>query len=124
MCVFLFRCFVSEVFCFRGIASSCVNTRNSLVWSELRACGTMLEGGLLRVGPSKLHFVLLVCESFATLELIVNETRVAFACKLSDSSIKIYHLVGLVVKASTSRAEDPGFESRLRQDFSGVKSYQ
>ena len=28
-------------------------------------------------------------------------------------------LVGLVVKASASRAEDPGFESRLRRDFSG-----
>ena len=35
-----------------------------------------------------------------------------------------YHLVGLVVKASASRAEDPGFESRLRQDFFGVESYQ
>ena len=30
-----------------------------------------------------------------------------------------YRLVGLVVKASASRAEDPGFESRLRRDFSG-----
>ena len=30
-----------------------------------------------------------------------------------------HHLVGLVVKASASRAEDPGFESRLRRDFSG-----
>ena len=29
------------------------------------------------------------------------------------------HLVGLVVKASTSRAEGPGFESRLRGIFSG-----
>ena len=27
------------------------------------------------------------------------------------------HLVGLVVKASASRAGDPGFESRLRRDF-------
>ena len=27
-------------------------------------------------------------------------------------------------KASASRAEDPGFESRLRRDFSEVKSYQ
>ena len=27
-------------------------------------------------------------------------------------------LLGLVVKASTSRAEDPGFESRLQRDFS------
>ena len=34
------------------------------------------------------------------------------------------HLVGLVVKASASRTEDPGFESRLRRDFFGVKSYQ
>ena len=28
-------------------------------------------------------------------------------------------IVGLVFKASASRAEDPGFESRLRWDFSG-----
>ena len=28
-------------------------------------------------------------------------------------------LVGLVVKASAYGAEDPGFESRLRRDFSG-----
>ena len=31
----------------------------------------------------------------------------------------VYRLVGLVVKASTSGAEDQGFESRLRRDFSG-----
>ena len=29
-------------------------------------------------------------------------------------------LVGLVDKASASRAEDPGFESRLRRDYSGA----
>ena len=29
------------------------------------------------------------------------------------------HLVGLVVKASTSGAEGPEFESRLRREFSG-----
>ena len=33
-------------------------------------------------------------------------------------------LVGLVVKASASRAEVPGFESHLCRDFFGVKSYQ
>ena len=32
--------------------------------------------------------------------------------------------VGLVVKASASRAEGYGFESRLRRDFFGVESYQ
>ena len=35
-----------------------------------------------------------------------------------------HHLVGLVVKASASRAEDPGFESHLRRDFFGVESCQ
>ena len=35
-----------------------------------------------------------------------------------------YRLVGLVVKASASRAGGPGFESRLRRDFFGVESYQ
>ena len=30
-----------------------------------------------------------------------------------------HRLVGLVAKAFASRAEDPGFESRLRRDFSG-----
>ena len=32
---------------------------------------------------------------------------------------KLYGLAGLVVKASASGAEDPGFESRSRRDFSG-----
>ena len=30
-----------------------------------------------------------------------------------------HYLVGLVAKAPTSRAKDPGFDSRLRRDFSG-----
>ena len=33
------------------------------------------------------------------------------------SSLIMHCLVGLVVKASASRTEDPGFESRLRRDF-------
>ena len=33
-------------------------------------------------------------------------------------------LVDRVVKASASRAADPGFESRLRRDFFRVESYQ
>ena len=35
-------------------------------------------------------------------------------------NLYIYHLVGLVVKASASRAEDPRFKSRLHQDFFGL----
>ena len=41
-----------------------------------------------------------------------------------DTSHRKDRLVGLVVKASTLRAEDPRFESRLWRDFFGVKSYQ
>ena len=62
------------------------------------------------------------------------EARITFGCRiLVEVQINIiYSLysvvndcsVGLVVKASASRAEDPGFESRLRWDFSGVESYQ
>ena len=33
---------------------------------------------------------------------------------------RLDRLGGLVVKASASRAEDPGFESRLGLDFSGL----
>ena len=33
-------------------------------------------------------------------------------------------LAGLVVKASSSGAENPGFESHLRPDFSGFESHQ
>ena len=33
--------------------------------------------------------------------------------------VAIDRLVGLVVEASASRAEGPGFESHLRRDFSG-----
>ena len=39
-------------------------------------------------------------------------------------SVVCHRLVGLVVKASASRAEGSGFESRLRRDFFGVESYQ
>ena len=42
----------------------------------------------------------------------------------TPSTTTAHRLVGLVVKASASRAEGPGFESRLRWDFFGVKSYQ
>ena len=42
----------------------------------------------------------------------------------SDFLVGVHRLFGPVVKVSASRAEDPGFESRLRRDFSGVESYQ
>ena len=38
-------------------------------------------------------------------------------------SLFLYRLAGLVVKASASRAEDPGFESRLCRDFFSGSSH-
>ena len=38
---------------------------------------------------------------------------------INDFSLRADCLVGLVVKAYTSRAENPGFEFRLSRDFSG-----
>ena len=43
---------------------------------------------------------------------------------LTHVSPLLDRLVGLVVKASASGVEDPGFESCLRRDFFGVESYQ
>ena len=57
----------------------------------------------------------------------VEEMFLSEQCTRSWSLRPFVHshrLVGLVVKASASRAEDPGFESRLRRDFSRVESYQ
>ena len=50
----------------------------------------------------------------------INSTVSCSLCRVSLPD----RLVGLVVKASASRAEGPGFQSRLRRDFFGVESYQ
>ena len=57
------------------------------------------------------------------------EHQFLVTCHLSlwgstPESLTLYRFVGLVVKASASRAEDPGFESRLHREFSGVEPYQ
>ena len=69
------------------------------------------------------------------LSVVLSQDTVAVSCPLSRycccqlSSLKILlltvalsqdRLAGLVVKTSASGAEDPGFESRLRWDFSGL----
>ena len=46
------------------------------------------------------------------------------ACRELHWSLSPSVLVGLVVKATASRAEDPGFEFRLRRDFFGFESYK
>ena len=65
-------------------------------------------------------------EALSTTELcVVLNTPVPDLLRLNDlwavtlACLPQDRLVGLVVKASASRAEDPGLKSRLRRDFSG-----
>ena len=64
----------------------------------------------------------IIFASQSTAGSVFCRTLQPLRCDLSLSTSDRF--VGLVVKASASRAEDPGFESRLRRDFFGVESYQ
>ena len=69
---------------------------------------------------SNIRLVRTVCElTFSIIQ--THYTRTTLFCLHLQ---KLDRLVGLVVKASASRAEGPGFESRSRRDFFGVESYQ
>ena len=57
--------------------------------------------------------------SYCFFFFVVRWTEMPVALTKAAVFISSDRLVGLVVKASASRAEDPGFESRLRRDFSG-----
>ena len=50
--------------------------------------------------------------------MVVVVAEVVVVQTIKTRSVIIYCLVSLVVKASASRAEEPGFKSRLRRDFS------
>ena len=58
------------------------------------------------------------------LDLDVNSPVFTLAKSAKPPPSPLDHLVGLVVKVSASRAEDPGFESRFPWDFFRVESYQ
>ena len=75
------------------------------------------------------HWAVLEVELF-TVYLLHWQLQVVSKCRLRKTAwlpwypMENHRLVGLVVKVSASRAEDPGFESRLCRDFFRVKSYQ
>ena len=66
-----------------------------------------------------------VC-TFAVTRTCMQESFVRSYHLGASLSVPFKHgrLVGRVVKVSASRAEGPGFKSRLCGDFFGVKSYQ
>ena len=56
--------------------------------------------------------------------LVLLITSVVLGRSRRNVCVRNNRLVGLVVKAPASRAEDPGFEPRLRRDVFRVESYQ
>ena len=93
---------------------------------------TRLRLGLLSVGvgESEVQFVCLLVGCLTSQQQAsVSQGRICsdnLTCchtEIEDADQTFYltqdRLVGLVVKVSASGAEDPGFESRLRRDFSG-----
>ena len=69
-------------------------------------------------------FERLLSKSLTTLEVMTYYLVVHTGTDATRSSSLYYRLVWPSGKASAARAEDPGFESRLRRDFFGVESYQ
>ena len=69
-------------------------------------------------------FALTICPDFATDGDPLLWLLRTVSGYLDCLSISCHRLVGLVVKASASRAEDPRFKCRLRRDFFGVEPYQ
>ena len=63
--------------------------------------------------------------STTTAMIMIGITLIRILSTLTITRLLIINcLIGLVVKASASKEEDPGFESRLRRDFFGVESCQ
>ena len=65
---------------------------------------------LFVVGDLNVHFDKPSDHSPSVLNVVLNNLSL-------PQLVNVHRLVGLVVKASASRAEGPGFESRLRRDF-------
>ena len=75
----------------------------------------------------KFNLLCVSCESLSgscqTNRRISIAVQFPLLWSLRVASPAVNRLVGLVVKASASRAEDPGFESRLRRDFFSGSSH-
>ena len=79
---------------------------------------------LVQVHAHGTGFVYMVLVSLSQSGWFVISVNWIFSVSFGRHVRSRNRLVGLVVKASASRAEDPGFESRLRRDFFGAESYQ
>ena len=93
---------------------------------QVRAWRVVLDAGFLRVCPIQPYFLPSICLATTTNCTARFYFFVCLYVSFCDSCLSVaarhleHLLVGLVVKASASGAEDPGFDSRLRPGhFSG-----
>ena len=77
------------------------------------------------IGELTMTMILMTTTMMMTImfaEFTVSKLRFKWHCSAQKGPYTRLHsvdrLAGLVVKASASRAEDPGFQSRLSRDFS------
>ena len=133
-------CIVSDCICLSQIQSPSLYQSHLFVCYRMCQCLSWIwfsSWCILRITSSMSWIFFccvgyMVCKSYRwaflkmSWRVAVNNLREIGSPSLSIeiSSEAWHHLVGLVVKASASRVEDPGFESRLRRDFFRVKSYQ
>ena len=104
-----------------------LRTSNSLVHYQLRTSNSLVHYQL-RTSNSLVHYQLRTSNSLVHYQLRTSNSLVHYQLCTSNSLVHsqllcppLNRLVGLVVKTSASRAEDPGVESRLRRDFSGAR---
>ena len=115
--------------CLTWVVLSCLAwvVLSCLEWVVLSCLEWVVLSYLTWVVLSCLEWVVLSCLEWVVLSClawVVLTDHHWFCCWNANQHIRRDRLVGLMVKAPASRTEDPGFESRLRRDFSGVESYQ
>ena len=86
--------------------------------ASVRMSVSMKNWYLFRLKQTKISYSKICCLGFDPLLKYFGFGVISVLVCFSD------HLVGLMVKVSALRVEDPRFESRLHQDFFWVESYQ
>ena len=104
--------------CWLAWPGSCVRNVVWNQWSVVSALSQCMFASLFNCNTDPLPFLGITCTCQAKLPLI--PVTPAGASQYQGPAISVSHgnrLVGLVVKVSALRVEDPGFKSRLRRDF-------
>ena len=99
-----------------------ITTHVSVCWNDYKMFGSALKGlcpELSVLAEDAENSSYWLDEAKTTVKCLRLYLPMLHIVLLSSDFCESDRLAGLVVKVSVSGAEDPGFESRLRRDFSG-----